>query len=61
MPTAFLLLRGLTSAYDLDLCTPGAQSPARAKSHSNACGTSCDPGCGTLLLYSQARLFELFF
>jgi hypothetical protein len=25
------------------------------------CGTSCDPGCGTLLLYSRARLFELSF
>ncbi|MGD0377301.1 MAG: hypothetical protein ABSB01_22285 [Streptosporangiaceae bacterium] len=24
------------------------------------CGNSCDPGCGTLLLYNRPRLFELF-
>jgi hypothetical protein len=60
MPTAFLLLRGL----DLGLGPVHSRDAVARESEApleRMCGTSCDPGCGALLLYSRARLFELSF
>ena len=46
---------------------PGLWAPQATAAHEgeaqleHVCGISCDPGCGTLLLYSRTRLFEFGF
>ena len=62
LPTAFLLLSSLEPTP-----RPGLRASEAAAAHQSEaqlermCGISYDPGCGTLLLYSRAPLFEFGF
>jgi hypothetical protein len=52
----FFLLSGPDTGYKTwDLCAAAREGKVQLE---RVCGISCDPGCGTLLRYSQLRLFE---
>jgi hypothetical protein len=57
LPKTFFLLSGLElGPKTWDLCAAAREGKAQLE---RVCGVSRDPGCGTLLLYSRPRLFEL--
>jgi hypothetical protein len=59
LPKAFFLLSGPDPGHKTwDLCAAAREAKTQLE---RVCGISCDPGCGTSLLYSRTRLFEVGF